>query len=135
MVFPAAGYIAMAGESMRQLSNEKLEFYALADFLITSALLLSPDGKLKLRTQLLSVKVTKETSQWYKIQIASYDGSHWVERCVSKVSPDTAPSSKDPDIPHPKDTLQRHVARAYWYDVLERNEIQYGPAFQGLDEI
>ena len=135
IVFPAAGYIAMAGESMRQLSNGNLESYAVRDFSITSALLVRPDEKLKLRTRLRPMKVAGETSQWYDIRITSYDGSHWVERCVSKVSPRNARSSNDPDVPHPKDTPQRHVARAYWYDVLESNGLKYGPAFRGLDEI
>lgn len=125
----------MAGESMRQLSNGNLESYAVRDFSITSALLLRLDEKLKLRTRLRPVELAGEMSQWYEIQITSYDGSHWVERCVSKVSPRSAPSSNDPDVPHPKDTLQRHVARAYWYDVLESSGLKYGPAFQGLDEI
>jgi len=125
----------MAGESMRQLSNGNLESYAVRDFSITSALLLRPDEKFKLRTRLRPVKVAGEPSQWYEIHITSYDGSHWVERCVSKVSPRSAPSSNDPDVPHPKDTLQRHVARAYWYDVLESRGLKYGPAFQGLDKI
>lgn len=135
IVFPAAGYIAMAGESMRQISNGNLESYAVRGFSITSALLLRPDEKFKLRTRLRPGKVAEETSQWYEILITSYDGSHWVERCVGKVSPRSAPSSNDPAVPHPKDTLQRHVARAYWYDVLESSGFKYGPAFQGLDKI
>lgn len=135
ILFPAAGYIAMAGESVRQLSNGNMESYAVKDFSITSALLLRPDEKFKLRTRLRPVKVAGETSQWYEIQITSYDGSHWVEQCVSKVSPRSALSSNDPDVPLPKGTLQRHVARGYWYDVLESSGLKYGPAFQGLDEI
>lgn len=135
IVFPAAGYIVMAGESMRQLSNGYLESYAVRDFSITSALVLRPDEKLQLRTRLRPVKVAGETNQWYEIQITSYDGSHWVEQCISKVSARNAPSSNDPDVPHPKDPLQRHIARAYWYDVLESSGLKYGRAFQGLDEI
>ncbi|MCJ1434803.1 hypothetical protein MMC27_004173 [Xylographa pallens] len=135
IVFPAAGYIGMAGESMRQLSNGILESYTVRDFSITSALLLRPDEKLNLRTRLRPVEMVGETRQWHEIQITSYDGSHWVERCVGKVSAGSGPSSNDPDILHPSETLQRHVARAYWYDVLESNGLKYGPAFQGLDEI
>lgn len=120
---------------MRQLSNGNLESYAVRDFSITSALLLRPDEKLKLRTRLRPVKVAEETSQWYEVLITSYDGSHWVEQCVSQVSPRSTLGSNDPDLPHLKDTLQRHVARAYWYDVLESSGLKYGPAFQGLDEI
>lgn len=135
IVFPAAGYIVMAGESMRQLLNGGLTSYTVKDFSITSALLLTPDEKSKLRTNLRPVKVTGETSQWYEVLITSYNGSHWVEQCVSKVSPHDTSSPNKPDVPQPKDTLKRQVARAYWYDVLESNGLKYGPAFQGLDEI
>lgn len=135
IVFPAAGDIAMAGESMRQLSDGNLGSYELRDFSITSALFLKPGEKVKLRTRLQPAKVRGEKSQWYDIWITSYDGSHWVERCISKVSPRGAPNSDDADVSHPKDTLQRRIARAYWYDVLERSGLRYGPVFQGLDEI
>lgn len=120
---------------MRQLLDGNLESYAVRNFSITSALLLRPEEKIKLRTRLRPVKVAGETSQWYEIQITSYDESHWKGRCVSKVCPRSAPSSNDPDVLDPKGTLQRHVARAYWYDVLESCGLKYGPAFQGLDEI
>ena len=135
MVFPAAGYIAMVGESIRQLSNDNLNTYTMQDFSITSALLVIPDEKLTLRTRLRPVKVDGDMRQWYDVQITSYDGSHWVERCVSKMCSGIVPTSNDPDIPHSMDTLPRRIARAYWYDVLEATGLKCGPAFQGLDEI
>ncbi|MCJ1285677.1 hypothetical protein MMC26_005018 [Xylographa opegraphella] len=125
----------MAGESMRQLSNGNLDSYTIRDFSITSALLIKPDQKLKLHTSLRPVKVVGDTRQWYETRITSHDGSHWEERCVSKVSPCSAANSNAFDLPHPMNTLQRHVAPAYWYDVLESSGIKYGPAFRGLDEI
>lgn len=135
IVFPAAGYIVMAGESIRQLLNGGLTSYTVRDFSITSALLLTPDEILKLRTNLRPVKVTGETGQWYEVLITSYNGSHWIEQCVSKVSPYNTSSPIKPVVSQPKDTLKRQVARAYWYDVLESSGLKYGPAFQGLDEI
>ena len=135
IVFPAAGYIAMAGESMRQLSNGDLDSYTVGGFSVTSALLLRPDEKLKLHTSLRPVKVVGDTRQWYDFQVTSSDGSHRVERCVGRVSPGSSPSSNDSDIPHPTSTLQRRVAQAYWYDVLESIGLKYGPSFQRLDEI
>lgn len=135
IVFPAAAYIAMAGESMRQLSNGHLESYTVNDFSITSALILERDQKSKLRTTLRPMNVARETGRWYALQIMSYDGSHWTEQCVGKISPHGAPSSNDSDVPPPGVNLQRHVPQAYWYDVLENGGLKYGPAFQGLDEI
>ena len=120
---------------MRQLSNGNLESYSMKTLSITSALLLRPDGKVKIRTRLRPVEVVGEMSQWFEIRITSYDGSHWVEQCVSKVSPRNGSNSRDPNVPHPQNPLQRHVARAYWFDVLESCGMKYGPAFRGLDEI
>ena len=135
VVFPAAAYIAMAAESMRQLSSGNLEFVALKDFSTTSALIVRPDEKVKLLTRLLPANVTKNTEQWYEIQVLSHDGSEWIERCISKVSPCGPPLSKDSIFQTPKDALPRQVTQGYWYDVVESNGIRYGPSFQGLDEI
>lgn len=122
---------------MRQLANGigTLKSYVVKDFSITSALLLRPDEQPKLRTRLRPLRISGDMSQWYQIQITSYDGSRWVERCACKASPRSARSSNDSNIPHPEEKLPRHVERAYWYDVLESNGLNYGPAFQGLDEI
>lgn len=135
MVFPAAAYIALAGESVRQVSNRNLKSYTVKDFSITSALILKRDQKSMLHTTLRPVNVTSETGQWYAVQITSFDGSHWTEHCVGKISPHDTPSSDDLDVPPPGVNLPRHVPQAYWYDVLENVGLKYGPAFQGLDEI
>lgn len=120
---------------MRQLSNGNLESYSMKNLSITSALLLRSDGKVRIRTRLRPVEVAGEMSQWFEIRITSYDGSHWLEQCVGKVSPRNGPNSMDLNVPHPQNPLQRHVGRAYWYDVLESCGLKYGPAFRGLDEI
>ena len=120
---------------MRQLSNGNLESYSMKNLSITSSLLLVSDEKVSIRTRLRPVEVAGERGQWFEIQITSYDGSHWVEHCVSKVSPRNGPDSMDLNVPDPQNPLQRHVARAYWYDVLESCGVNYGPAFRGLDEI
>lgn len=135
IAFPAAGYIAMAGESMRQVYDGNLESYALRDFSITSALLLRPDDEIKLFTRLRPVNVAGDTGLWYEMQITSHDGTRWIERCVSKVSPRSAPSSLATDMRYSKDAPQRHIAQAYWYDVIADSGLKYGSAFQGLDEI
>ena len=120
---------------MRQLSNGNLESYSIKNLSITSSLLLRPDGKVRIRTRLRPVELAGEMNPWFEIQITSYDGTHWVEHCVSKVSPRNGFNSMDPNVAHPQNPLQRRVGRAYWYDVLESCGVKYGPAFRGLDEI
>ena len=135
IVFPAAAYIAVAGESVRQVSNGNMKSYTVTDFSITSVLILKRDQNPKLRTTLRPIDVTSEIGQWYAIQITSFAGSHWTEHCVGKISPRDAPSSDDSDVPPPRVNLPRHVPQAYWYDVLENVGLKYGPAFQGLNGI
>lgn len=125
----------MAGESLRQSSNQNLASYAVKDFRITSALLLRLDEKLNLRTRLRPMNVAGDTSQWFEIQISSYDGSHWIEQCVGKVSPRSTTSSNNSSLLRRHDGLQKHVSRTYWYNMLESSGLRYGPAFRGLDDI
>lgn len=120
---------------MRQLSNRNLQSYAVRDFLITSPLLLRLDEKSKLLTRLWPVNIPEETSQWYKVQFASYEDNQWIKRCVCKVYLCSLPSANDLGLSHPKGSFQRRVAQAYWYDVLESKGLNYGPSFRGLDEI
>ena len=135
IVFPTAAYIAVAGESVRQLSNGSLNSYTIEDFSITSALILKRDQKPKLHTTLRLANVTSEIGQWYAVQITSFDGSQWTEHCVGKIRPHYAPSANNLDVPFPEVYLPRHVSQAYWYDVLENLGLKYGQAFRGLDEI
>jgi acyl transferase domain-containing protein len=135
IVFPPAGYMAMAGESMQQLLDGDLEFYTMEDFTITSPLVLSPYQQVELLTTLRPVTAAGNTSQWYEINITSYDGSDWVERCVSKVSASSASISEDLNVSDAKDAFPRNIAPGYWYDVVANIGIKYGPGFQGLDKI
>ncbi|KAL9619044.1 MAG: hypothetical protein Q9160_006299 [Pyrenula sp. 1 TL-2023] len=135
LAFPAAGYIAMAGESMRQLSNGNLDSYALSNFSIKSALLPKIDEKIELSTRLRPMKSAGGKSEWYEISITSYDGHHRVERCIGKVSPHKQHDFKATKIMYPEGNPIRDVTRTYWYDVLSKRGVKYGPAFQGLDNI
>lgn len=135
ILMPASAYIAMAGESVRHLSKENLKSYIVKDFSITSVLILKREPKSKLQTTLRPTIVNSENGQWYAFQISSFDGNHWMEHCVGKISARNAPSSEDFDIPPPGASLLRHVPQTYWYDVLENLSLKYGPVFQGLDEI
>ena len=135
IVFPAAAYIALAEESLRQLSKGNLDSYTVRDFSITSALFLKPESETEIRTTLRPMKSSEKGNHWYDVQIMSYDEGHWVERCKSKISALIAPSSDLLGIVRSRRTLQREVSRAYWYDVLESKGLKYGSALQGLYEI
>jgi acyl transferase domain-containing protein len=135
IVFPAAAYIAMVGESLRQLHNSKLEAFVLKDFSISSALLLRSGNQSKIRTRMRTSKQDVETTQWYEFQIASFDGNRWIENSTGRTSALNTSGANKSIEPVPRSALQRHVAQAYWYDVLESKGLKYGPVFQGLEGI
>ena len=135
IVLPAAAYITVAGEAVRQLSDENLESYTVKDFSITSPLILKQDPKPKFQTTLRPAKVISGSAQWYAFRITSFDGRFWTEHCTGQIAPHGILSSNDLDVPAPGADLPRQVSQDYWYDVLENLGLKYGPAFQGLDEI
>ena len=120
---------------MRQTLDMDLDSYELKDLSVSSALLLRRDEQVLLRTRLTPVKMAEGAGGWHEIQITSYSGAEWIERFVGKVSSCSPPIPTDLEVPRKRDTLPRHVAHAYWYDVLESMGLKYGSAFQGLDEI
>lgn len=135
ILFPASAYISMAGEAVRLVSNGEIDSYELRDFKINSALLLKPDDELEIQTTLRPVETTELMTVWYEIQITSHDGSHWVERCAGRVSSLIRPMFKVSDVHPPEDAFPRQIMKSYWYNVMADIGLQYGPTFQGLDEI
>lgn len=134
-MFPLTGYISMAGEAVKQLSNGHMSSYILKDFTITSALLLDSAKHLELSTTLSPIQLPGDTQQWYELKISSYDGDQYVERCVSKISPRDTISLDGPPVSNLKASPLRHVGQRYWYDVVADAGLQYGASFRGLDEI
>ncbi|KAI9658048.1 MAG: Type I Iterative PKS [Bathelium mastoideum] len=73
-VFPAAGYIAMAGEAIRQVRN-KADF-ALRKLVIKSALILQESKSVEMMTSLRPVRLTTVLdASWYEFSISSYNAS------------------------------------------------------------
>ena len=135
IIFPVAGYVAMAGECMRQLSDVGLEAFSIKDFSITSALILSLDEKFELSTKLQPLSFDEEERQWYRIQITSFEGNEWMECCVGMVARSNALGSRAPNILVPEHTVRRHISPDYWYDVIASRGLKYGTSYRGLSEI
>ncbi|KAI9735466.1 MAG: hypothetical protein M1818_006472 [Claussenomyces sp. TS43310] len=135
MTFPAAGYIAMAGECMRQLSESKLESFSLRNLSISSALVLSPDDKMELHTNLTPLSLNGEKCQWYEIQIASHNGNQWLDLCAGLVSREGALDTEVPQTLIPEVTCSKHISPNYWYDMIASRGLKYGASYRGLSEI
>ncbi|WAO96249.1 Carrier domain-containing protein [Fusarium falciforme] len=132
VVFPFAGYIAMAGEAIRQTTGIS-EGYRVQDATARSAMMLS-DQPVEVVTTLRPVNLS-DTSvfRWFTFTIVSHNGSSWtlhfegqVKACNEALTPSLTPATS---------ALVRPVASAGWYDALEHIGLVYGPEFQALEEI
>ncbi|KAI8626510.1 hypothetical protein F5Y19DRAFT_466325 [Xylariaceae sp. FL1651] len=132
VVFPGTGYLAMAGEAMRQVSGAK--DVALRQITIASALILGPHPT----ETILSLRPHKLTnsldSSWHEFTISSYDvtSNSWAKHCFGLVKAGSGHSlGQNGPIAH----LPRNVDPAYWYKAMRGVGLNYGPQFQGLGRI
>ncbi|KAL8836758.1 MAG: hypothetical protein Q9170_002787 [Blastenia crenularia] len=130
IVFPAAGYISMAGEAVRQLTETS--DFTLRHVLIKTALVLQHSKIAELMTCLRKVRLTTALdSDWYEFVVSSYNGTSWMEHCIGQVRAGREQSASYESI----ETLPREVSTASWYSAMKRVGLNYGPAFQGLTDI
>ncbi|KAF2878487.1 hypothetical protein BDV95DRAFT_624920 [Massariosphaeria phaeospora] len=131
IIFPAAGYLAMAGEASRQLSGGE-DSYSLRHVVLSQALILQEGVDTEIVTNLRPYRLTdSEDSEWWEFTIASYNGQTWVKHCVGQVS-------DGPSKPAPAENvapLPRKLERKKVFDILAKAGMQYGPNFQRLREI
>ncbi|KAL9618288.1 MAG: hypothetical protein Q9160_006999 [Pyrenula sp. 1 TL-2023] len=136
IVFPAAGYISMAGEAANQLGNlTNSHDYTVKEVELRQALVLQTEGSKEMVTTLRPQRLTVTLdSEWYEFDIVSYDGSSWSKHCSGLVRSGRAsnPPPHWKDIPQP---LPRKVSSSRWYTTLSRVGLNYGPRFTGLKNI
>ena len=73
-VFPAVGYMSMAGEAIRQLTGRS--DYSICEFSIRSAMIVNDTRPVDVVTTFKCTKVTTTIeTDWYDIRITSFNGS------------------------------------------------------------
>ncbi|KAL2878361.1 Mycolipanoate synthase [Colletotrichum sp. CLE4] len=134
VVFPAAGYIAMAGEVIRQLSGQSS--YTIRDLRISNALVLSQGSKVELLTSTRREELTcEESSEWWELTIQSCTSFGTLTthcRCRARggrVS--TGPDFTGLDAK----SFLRSVEPSRWYKSMSRVGYNYGPEFRGMKKI
>ncbi|OKP09596.1 Lovastatin diketide synthase LovF [Penicillium subrubescens] len=130
IIFPGAGYIAMAGEAIRQLTSA--EDFTVREVTLASAMVISESQNTELITSLRPLRLTNSLdSVWYEFSITSYNGASWTKHCFGQVRPGPEYDLKPPG----HQALPRNVSSAKWYQTMRSIGLKYGPRFQGLDEI
>ncbi|RYP79109.1 hypothetical protein DL771_000087 [Monosporascus sp. 5C6A] len=133
IVFPFAGYVAMAGEAIRQVAGTAIgSGYSLRHVKVRTALVLNDSDLVEVVTNLRQKRLTdSDDSNWFDFTITSYTGSNWIKHCEGEVTRTEVPRKP---IPGPK-TLPRQIPAPSFYQAMNRLGFRYGPEFQGLSEI
>ncbi|KFZ19179.1 hypothetical protein V501_00783 [Pseudogymnoascus sp. VKM F-4519 (FW-2642)] len=130
IIFPAAGYIAMMGEAIRQVT--KSEAYMLRNLVIKAPLILPESDSVEIITTIKPMRLTdSENSAWYEISISSFNKTSWIQHCVAqgKSGQEYSPVEKTAGV------FPRKISRDFWYERLQHLGLNYGPCFRGLSEI
>lgn len=132
VVFPAAGYIAMVGEAIRQLTGVE-DSYSVRHMSLMQALILQEGVDTEILTNLRPQRLNGQSdNKWWEFSIASYNGNMWVSHCVGQVS---AVHGAEPAKAPQASPLPRTIDTVKVFNILEKAGMQYGPAFQLLSNI
>jgi acyl transferase domain-containing protein len=116
MVFPAAGYVAMAGEAIRQHSNTQ-DDYTVREVHIGAAMLLRNDTPTELITTLRPKMLsTNLDSKWFEFVVSSHNGTNWTKHCWGLVIAGRATQAHR----HSPETFTRKVSSPRWYKTMAR---------------
>ncbi|KAI0860401.1 hypothetical protein F4860DRAFT_479113 [Xylaria cubensis] len=129
-VFPAAGYVAMACEAIRQVSGA--EQCLMRDININVAMILHESVATETMFSMWPYRLTTTLdSAWYEFVILSYNGTIWVKHCTGQVRRGTGNSPNASRITH----LPRKVQTSSWYQAMSQDGLRYGPRFQTLHDV
>lgn len=135
LVFPAAGYVAMAGEAVSQLreQNGAEAGYTVRQVHFVAAMLLRDDSSTEVITTLRPRMLTaKLDSPWYEFSIVSHDGSTWTRHCHGLV---ISGCGAQMQATYKAQTFTRRVSPDRWYKAMVRSGLNYGPRFMGLRDV
>lgn len=130
IVFPAAGYIAIAGHAVWQTTG--LEDFTVREVSFKSAMVLDEMLSTEIITRLQPRRLTDSlNSNFFEFSIQSHNGSTWTQHCSGIVAGGQASPGPKPTVT----SYSRVVDSKRWYRAMNKAGLRYGPRFTGLDEI
>ncbi|CAG9990413.1 unnamed protein product [Clonostachys byssicola] len=140
VVFPGAGYLAMAMEALSQTLppgsslDEKSILFHHVD--IIRALPLEEGESTELHTELspISLSNTANYKDWWTFQICSVSSDTVSLHCKGSLRFEPSESASQLELPA-KTCRVAPQSRRLWYEALEKGGIGFGPDFQQLDEV
>ncbi|KAI5468189.1 putative polyketide synthase [Mariannaea sp. PMI_226] len=131
IVFPAAGYIAMAGAAVSQLMGSTA--YTVQHVNIAAAKVLDDSKSIELVTTLRKHSLTASTdSKWWEFSISSESKGIWIKHCWGLVTHERAVALPSQPQVTP---LARKVDAKRWYQTLSRTGLNYSNRFVGLEKM
>ncbi|KAF3484394.1 Fum1p [Arthroderma uncinatum] len=129
IIFPATGYVAMAGEAICQLDSGA-DGYTIKNFAIKNPLLLKNEAEII--TAFRPVKITDMVdSEWYSFTIMAHDGSGWTKHCQGQVRA----GSENPPKGYKIKDQTRVLDVDTCYKLVDRQGFSYGPHFRRFQDI
>jgi acyl transferase domain-containing protein len=133
IIFPGAGYVALVGEAIRQLSNSTS--FTIRNFSLEAAMGLRSGQPNEIITRLHPLESQTKHQQpisWYHFTVSSFDGDKWYNHCTGEVRGGQNPNQH---LFGSKVETIRPVKSADWYRIAKAAGLEYGPTFQGLQDI
>ena len=131
IVFPFAGYVAMAGEAVRQVSGIDQTFH-LRHVVVSTALVISEGKPTEIITTFRRQRLTDTLdSQWWDFTIASHNGHTWSNHCSGMVMSQSEKFEKTLI----SETYPRKVNERRWFTNLQQAGLDLGPTFRNLGNI
>lgn len=132
VVFPAAGYIVMVGEALRQIEGDPS--YSLRNVVVGNALVIS--ARVEVMTVLRKAQLTtSQRSDWYDFSINSYNGSSWIRNCWGQVLPGRSTATPKPDLSPLNEELPTLVDSRRWYQTMSKVGLNYTGLFRSLEQV
>lgn len=133
VIFPFAGYVAMAAEAIRQITDID-EAVELRNVVVPTALVLNRTSTKELVTSFHQLRLTSSLDrEWWEFCIALHNGHTWTKHCSGEVrARDGKNVTRDQPFLY---DLPRKASSKRWYDIMRRAGIDYGHHFICLNDI
>lgn len=132
IVFPFCGYLAAAGEAVRQLTGIDAG-YSVRNMIVSTALVLTEGKPTEIVTTLRPQRLTNTlNSHWWEFTVAAYVGHTWTKHATGEV---VAVAEPNPGAVEKPVALPRKVGKWHWYDAMHKDNLCLGHYFQTLDQI
>ncbi|XXH00491.1 hypothetical protein Hte_006837 [Hypoxylon texense] len=137
-IFPAAGYLSVAIEALRQVresAGQSLEGVTLRDVDIRTALMVPDnDDGVEIIVHLQKSTNAEAAYGWHTFSVESLtDSGEWAVHCDGRISVTSEPTTYE--TPVDKSILTQRVSGKRWYDAFHRVGFYYGKTFQHLQQV